>query len=102
MTASWKALTIRSRFLARRELARHRRQRHGDNRAVEHSHADRHGEGQEGEQALRVGKAVLHFDGVGRGYRFWAIQGDARSTGMVFAAVKPPFPTNRRRQSGRS
>ena len=83
------------------ELARHRRQRHGDNGAVEHGHADRHGEGRERQQALRIGEAVLRFDGVRRGYWLWAVQGDARSTGMVFAAVKPPSPINHRRRSGR-
>jgi hypothetical protein len=60
------------------ELARHRRQRHGDNGAVEHRHGDRHGEGQEGEQALRIGESVLHFAGARRGYRFWAVQGGLR------------------------
>ena len=66
-----------------RELARHRRQRHGDDGAVEHRHADRHGESRERQQALRIGEAVRRFDGARRGYWFWAVQGDARSPGMA-------------------
>ena len=84
------------------EVARHRRQRHGDDGAVEHRHADRHRESREREQPLRIGEAVGRFGGVRRGYRFWAVQGDSRSSRMRLAAVTPPSPTDRRRRRGRS
>ena len=57
------------------ELARHGRQRHGDDGPVEHRHGDRHGEGREREQALRIGEAIGGHSRVRRGDRFWAVQG---------------------------
>ena len=84
------------------ELARHRWQSDRDNGPVEHRHAGPHGERRERQQALRIGEAVLRFDGVRRGYRLSPVQGRLRSTGVRFATLKPPCPINRRRRSARS
>ena len=83
------------------ELARHRRQRHGDDGAVEHRHADRHGEGQERQQPLRIGEAVMRFDGARRGRRILAVQGDQPPSRLRRLAIKSPSPIDRRRRNAR-
>jgi hypothetical protein len=49
-----------------------------------------------------MGEAVGGLSRARRGDRFWAVQGGVQSLRARRAAVKPPFPTNRRRRTGRS
>ena len=65
------------------ELARHRRQRHGDDVAVEHRHGDRHAEGRERKEALRIVEAVVDLGSGRRGHRLWAVQGGQTSPRLV-------------------
>ena len=84
------------------ELSRHRRQRNRYDIAVEHRHGERHGQGRECQQALRIVEAVVGLAGRSGGYRLGAVQSGEASLRLTSPAIMPPSPTSRRRRSGRS